>query len=565
MRMDVAISPNRFIVVVLLLFFLLLLPVLPQVSTYHSDEQYYTDSAIYMVQHSDYLSPRLADGSLRAKKPILTYWFIIAGYGLFGINFFAARLPFMLAGCITIWLAYRMALLLFTEHRVAVLSAVILASNMQFIMLSLRATPDILQVLFMNVSLFGFIAVVFDSDGRLRNYLLMYFGAALVVLTKGLLGVVLIAFLAAGCCFSGEKARPPKRITHWTIMTLAAVVALWWYAYMYLQHGETALWRFYTDQIGGKIRGSNFYLLSNLKDYLWGVFRNFLPWSLILAVGYFGYRKTIHTAVRQHRKAAVFVGGWFALMLIIFIGSTDCRTRYLVPAYPLLAILISGLFWHIFEKSAVQMIWKWVCAAVLALLCAGGLVLLWFGSILQWQVLAAGLVLLVGSGATAWGFRKSRDNLPPVVLGLLLLTALAVARGLLLPTLEFGTSRSLAACLLTESNSGQKITVWSMRRANYLRQLYTLSQGRIRVRYFKRGSLPQHSDHRPLVVFCDEEKKSYPSDEYVIKVCGAVFRPPAFVAVWRAMLSRNRDAVLQSMQEPIYLARRKSAAYPRIP
>ena len=558
MKMNDPTHSNRPIALLLLLFFLLLSPIVSQVSTYHSDEHYYTDSAVYMIQHSDYLSPHYTDGSLRTKKPILTYWLIIAGYCLFGINFFAARLPFLLAGCATLWVTYTMALQLFGTRRVALLSAAVLASNIQFMMLCLRATPDILQVLFMNVSLYGFMAIVFKKDLRLRNYILMYFGAALVVQTKGLLGVVVIGFIFAYFFTAGKKESPTGRITHWPVMALAAAVALSWYGYMLVQHGASSLGGFYTDQVGGKISGSKFYILSNLKDYLLGVFRNFMPWSLVLVAGTIVCRKTLHDAVKQHRRAVVFIAGWFGLLLAIFLGSSDCRTRYLVPAYPLLAILISCLLRPLFADRVTRKIWTWLCALTLAFAGAGGLILLWIGTILQWRILVAGLILAGGSAAVAYGWRRSRQSLSPTVMGLVILATLAVPRGWVLPTLEFGPSRAMAACILENQPSGQPISVWSPGRANYLRQLYTLSQGRIRVHYFKRGPLPVGLENRPLVILSDAQKKSYPAGDYDIEACGAVFRTPQMNAVWGAMLSGDRDAVLISMQEPLFLARRKA-------
>ena len=339
----------------------------------------------------------------------------------------------------------------------------------------------------MNVSLFGLIAIMFNGDCRLRNYLFMYFGAALVVQTKGLLGVVVIAFIWVYYLMTRDKTPPGVRITHWPVMAAAAAIALSWYVYMFLQHGGGALWGFYTDQIGGKISSSKVYIFSNFKDYLLGVFRNFLPWSLVPAAGYIAYRKAIHQAVKAHRKAVGLIVSWFALMLIIFIGSTDCRTRYLVPAYPLLAILIAALFWRALEHGGIQRVWKGLCAALLVLSGAGAMVLLWVGAILQWQIMAAGLILLGSSAAAAWGWRQSRGIPSSTVMGLVLLAVLAVPRGFALPIFEFAPSRSLSACILAEHSSAQPITVWSLGRANHLRQLYTVSQGRIRVRYFKRG------------------------------------------------------------------------------
>lgn len=550
------INPNRCLALLLSLLFLLLVPILAQVSTYHSDEHYYTDSAVYMVQHDDYLSPRLNDGTLRTKKPILTYWMIITSYAVFGINLFAARLPFLLAGCITVWLTYKIALQLFKRTQVALLAAVILASNIQFLMLCLRATPDMLQVLFMNLSLWGYIAITFTEDGRLRNYLFLYGGAALVVQTKGLLGVVLIIFIFAHYLIRRYKTTPTLSITHWPVMTMAAMVALSWYAYIFIQHGSGTLLGFYTDQVGGKISGSKLYMLANVRDYLWGVFRNFFPWSFVLAAGYIGQRKAIHDAIKQHRQSVAFILSWFGLLFAIFIASSDCRTRYLVPAYPLMAIFISWLFWQVIENRAVQKLWNGLGIALLALLSMGGLALLCLGAVLSGPILMGGVLMLGSSIVAAWHWRRYRGRLSPTVLGGLVLVAIAVPRGFVLPAFEFEPSKRLSTCILAEQPADQAVTVWALGRANYLRQLYTLSQGRIKVRYFKRGALPQDLDHRKLVVLNTRERASLNTpNRYTFETCGATYRTPAIGALWRTLRSGERVQAFQAMQAPLYLAR----------
>lgn len=550
------INPKGSIVALVLLFFFLLAPALPEVSTYHSDEHFYTDAAVYMIQHSDYLSPHYADGSLRTKKPILTYWAIMAGFTTFGVNFFGARLPFLLAGCVMVWLTYRMAMQLFKTQRVALLAAAILASNMQFLVLCLRATPDILQVLFMNISLCGFIAIAFNRDTRLRNYVMIYFGAALVVLTKGLLGLVLVAFILVYHLLANARDTAAVRITHIPVMVIAAAAAFSWYAGMFLQHGEGALWSFYTDQIGGKVSGSELYIFANFKDYLWGVFRNFLPWSLVLVLGYAIDRKAVHDTVRQHRKQTVFIVGWFSLMLAIFIGSTDCRTRYLVPAYPLLAVLVAALLWRLLDHRWNQRIWRWVSSVVIGLVSVAGVCLVAAGIFLQVHFAAGGAVLLGGAAAAVWGWKRNRTSMPPVMMGILLLAALSGPRGFVLPTLEFAPARSLTDCLLRSGQFGETIDVWSLSRANYLRQLYTLSHGRIRVHYFRPGNLPAQLENKPLVVLNNREKESNKSDDYGIERCGAVFRAPAFKTFYTVLLTGDRNAIYGSLQEPIFLARR---------
>jgi 4-amino-4-deoxy-L-arabinose transferase-like glycosyltransferase len=465
-------NPKGSIIALVSLYFLMLVPVLPQVSTYHSDEHFYTDAAVYMIQHGDYLSPHYADGSLRTNKPILTYWAIMAGFTTLGVNFFGARLPFLLAGCVMVWLTYQMAMQLFKGQRVALLAAAILASNMQFLVLSLRATPDILQVLFMNISLCGFIAIAFNRDARLHNYVMIYFGAALVVLTKGLLGLVLVAFILAYHLLAHARDTAAIRITHIPTVVFASAAAFSWYAYMLFQHGEGVLGPFYTDQIGGKVGGSFLYIFTNVKDYLWGVFRNFLPWSLVLVLGYAIDRRAVHDTVLQYRRQSVFIVGWFALILAVFIFSTDSRTRYLVAAYPLLAVLMSALLWRLLDHHWNQRIWRWVSSLVIVLVSVAGVSLLAAGIFLQAHFAAGGAILLGGAAAAVWGWKRNRTIMSPVMMGILLLAAFSGPRGFVLPTLEFAPGRSLTDCLLRSGQQGETIDVWSLSRANYLRQLY---------------------------------------------------------------------------------------------
>jgi len=47
---------------------------------HYPDEIYYRDAAIKMLQNGDYLTTYLGSGELRFKKPILTYWAVLAGF-----------------------------------------------------------------------------------------------------------------------------------------------------------------------------------------------------------------------------------------------------------------------------------------------------------------------------------------------------------------------------------------------------------------------------------------------------------------------------------------------------
>ena len=59
-------------------------------------------------RRGDYFTPCNYDGTPYLRKPILTFWAIAASYKIFGINLFSSRIPFLIAGCIIIWLTYKL-------------------------------------------------------------------------------------------------------------------------------------------------------------------------------------------------------------------------------------------------------------------------------------------------------------------------------------------------------------------------------------------------------------------------------------------------------------------------
>jgi 4-amino-4-deoxy-L-arabinose transferase-like glycosyltransferase len=516
-----------------------------------------------MLQHQDYLNPHLIDGTLRTQKPILTYWIIIVSYSLMGVNFFAARLPFLVAGVLTLWVTYRMAMQLLGNSRESLLAIVILSSNIQFVMLCLRSTPDILHTLFLNVSLLGFLAFMFQQDLRLRNYIYAYCGAALAIETKGLLGFTPIAFAFLFLLVSKKTTSRIKHMINLPVIGVAAVVALSWYGYVLIQHGPGSLFNFFSDQVSGKLGGSNYYVLLNIKEYLWGVFRNFLPWSLLIAAGYAISFRTVNAYFLQRKHAVMFIVGWFLLLFLIFIVSNDCRTRYLVPAYPLLSILFAAAFGIVIEHKLVGMIWKWSCLLLLAMMTIGGLAALLGAIVLDWRLAVAGMILLGLSLPSLVRGMKSKCGPMPIWMGLIMLTTTAGIRGFVLPVFEFAPAEQLTACILKETDAGRSVPVWATRRQNFTQQLYTISEGRILMHYFPRHRVPDKLDDRSPVILSARDIETLSLGDYSIELCGFVFRVPYPDKLWQAIRIWEKEAILSTVREPLYLAWRRKESQPR--
>src|SRR5688500_15592014 len=77
----------------------------------------------------------------RPAKPVLLYWLQRASYTAFGVSEWSARLPSVVAGWLAVLLTYELARRMF-GRATGLLSGVVLASVLQFGMLSHAATPD---------------------------------------------------------------------------------------------------------------------------------------------------------------------------------------------------------------------------------------------------------------------------------------------------------------------------------------------------------------------------------------------------------------------------------------
>jgi 4-amino-4-deoxy-L-arabinose transferase-like glycosyltransferase len=325
----------------LALFFVGLLPFSANYVIYYPDERHYTDAAISMVQDGNYFAPKNPDGSLRFRKPILTYWLVAASYAILGVNTFASRLPFLLAGFGVIWLTYQLALRLTRNPQAARLAAVIMLSHPQLILSSTRSLPDVLLCLFMLLSAYGFIGIIFLERRAVSDYLAAYVGAGLAVLSKGFLALILVAF-AWGFAWHGLREWAVlRRLIHLPSMAAAVIVGGGWYASMYWLYGRSFWGEFWGDQVAEKVAVGRWESAAHILLFLVLYILNFLPWSL--AVGEARKRHGA-TQVEPHRRDAHrFILLWGLLIAVVLGLGINVSVRYLLPASPLLAVYFADL------------------------------------------------------------------------------------------------------------------------------------------------------------------------------------------------------------------------------
>lgn len=415
----------------ILIFALAALPFAATYILYYPDERHYTDGALMMLRHGHWLVPENADGSARFVKPPLAYWAIAASWSLFGINTLTARLPFLLASCGTLLLIFKIAKRATGNDRTALLASVVLASQPQFFLCSVRDMPDALLTFFITLSCVGFLRLIVWEELTPAACWMAYGGATGAAMSKGMLGIVVILFAWAFTYSVRRRWSDVLRIIHWPGLAVAVLSSFGWIAYIVLTHGKAAWQALFGDQVS-----------SNLHEHFWSplwrvpVFAvvlivNFLPWSLPV------FEQMLRTkkwpAVFMPPSAYKFILAWTLFLLLSFSMGTNLSTRYLLPAAPLMSILLAAWLQRLGSPRllfSLRRIFNVMLAALFFVMAAS----LMIGWGCRWPIiiLAPAFILLGAGVVLLWHGASRKSYFPPAeALGLALLFVwLMVAAGL---------------------------------------------------------------------------------------------------------------------------------------
>lgn len=151
-------------------------------------ESNYVLSAITMLKHNSWISPMIYD-QVWYDKPPLTYWALMISYKLFGISDFTSRIPNTLIAGGSVALMYHLVYRIKESKYIAVISALLLFSALQFWYISHAVITDGF-LFFFSLAIFGYSYLAFAKNDK-YSMVKAYGAAALAVVTKGPVGIVL--------------------------------------------------------------------------------------------------------------------------------------------------------------------------------------------------------------------------------------------------------------------------------------------------------------------------------------------------------------------------------------
>jgi len=302
------------------------------------DEAMHAATSKDMVLTGDWVTPRY-NGENFYDKPPLYNWLVAVSFLIFGFSEFAARLPAALlgSGCvmITYWLGRRMF-----GPPAAFLSALVLATSAEYIILSRVVVHDISLVFFDTLALALFFIGYQSNRQRKPAFLIGYAALGVAVLAKGPVGVVLPMMIIGLFLIYKRQLRFLKEMQiGWGLLIFLAVSAPW-YILVSLRNPEYTEYFFLQQNIGSFLSQHSrhprpFYYY--IPILLGGLF----PWSLFLPLA-------VLRAFRNRRAAMgdglIFALIWFAVVLVFFSSARSKLGTYLLPLFPAASVLVGALW-----------------------------------------------------------------------------------------------------------------------------------------------------------------------------------------------------------------------------
>src|SRR5574344_697867 len=312
------------------------------------DETRYVDMARGMFHSKDFLTLYL-NGDYFFEKPPLYFWGECLSFAIFGkISEFTARFPVVLYGSLLTFLTYFIDKKI-VNRKVGLISALVLATSLEFVILSKYAILDIVLTFCTGFSvLFGFLTFFVEDKNKKYFWWLSYIFSGLAVMAKGIPGFVVPFGTMFFASIVAKKFKENFKPQYWILgIILFLLIVLPWHIIMLKIHDplffneyiiKHHLARFMGSKELGREQPFYFFFLT----FLWG----FIPWIFsMLAVGFAKLKnfspKSILNSIKEFdfnaldNKSKFLTLNWvgFWVTMLFFSSSATKLVTYILPIY----------------------------------------------------------------------------------------------------------------------------------------------------------------------------------------------------------------------------------------
>lgn len=301
------------------------------------DEGRYSEIPREMIESGDFITPRL-NYVKYFEKPAMLYWMNAVSFVAFGENEFAARFPTALSAVLGALVTALFCASLY-GRRAGVLAGIVTSLSLLYFAIGTITLTDMPLSFFLTVALAAF------YTGHVRNdrrwFLIFYASAALGLLTKGLVAIVLPGGIIFCYIILTRKWRLMLDALYLPGIALFFAVSAPWF-YLVSRANPDFLYFFFVREHFLRYATK----IHNRYEPFW-FFIPMIPAGLMPWTGFFlslFSRESIlrSPADKNMRDANIYLLSWFAVIFVFFSVSSSKLIPYIVPCFPPLAILIAS-------------------------------------------------------------------------------------------------------------------------------------------------------------------------------------------------------------------------------
>lgn len=332
------------------------------------DEGRYSEIPREMLERGDFITPMLNHVKYFEKPPLL-YWLNALSMSIFGENEFATRFPGALCGLLTVLFTYHVGRKLF-GRREGLMAALILGSSTGFLAQGRMNLTDMTLTFCMTVSIGCFLLASRSGErNKGRYYYLFYIFAAMAVLAKGLIGLVLpggVIFLYMLACRRWSLLKEMRLLTG---MPLFLAVAAPWFVLVTLRNPEFFQFFFihehfqrFLSKVHGRYQPIWFFIPILLLTML--------PWSFFVP-------QALIRAWRERKEKGgdvlIYLIIWAGFIFLFFSKSNSKLIPYILPVFAPLALLVGLLFNRALDGEALPRRTGMLVASILCIIGCGAI------------------------------------------------------------------------------------------------------------------------------------------------------------------------------------------------
>jgi 4-amino-4-deoxy-L-arabinose transferase-like glycosyltransferase len=347
-----------YLVAILLVGLAMTVPTFVSRDLWNPDEPRYAEVAREMVVMGDYFVPHL-NGEIYAEKPPMFFW--LSGLlQQLGFGMISGRIVVTGFNLGTLYLVWALARLRF-NRRTALVAALVLCASPLFTWFGRVGVLDVPLTFFTTLAIYGFFRHRIDGGKGIRWIGIFYVAMGLAVLTKGPVGILFptLMVLVATVMENGWRGLRARHAL-WGIPLLAAVVGAWLIPAVILGGEEYRSVILFKQNLGRVV--SSWSHSHPWHYYLGKLPLNFFPWFIFLPWVMLQTWSTERDPANRFQRVLTI---WAIAGVVVFSMISGKREQYLLPLFPVLAILVAGYLETAFTISRARRSFLLVEAALL--------------------------------------------------------------------------------------------------------------------------------------------------------------------------------------------------------